>query len=650
MEERKYIEILDINTDKSWTIDKIIESQEELNISIIAIARDEVIGMSDKIVKYIKTNKEHPFIIEGRKLNINEDYFLEHSQEIHNLITTLCSKAKNIIFEIKNKELIPDNIIETAINNNNIDGLYLVPMYPHSREIPEEQKYILTEEDYKKIKSSQHTIPIFTSNVVEELKDNFDPIIKFNRERNLIGGYTYDDLQKERVAIYGGIGGLLLTETISDEELQNLKYVNPNSSITIFSQNNEFIEKVLKEIQNLQSNQKIIIEVTDKENFNQSNIFKDSLYDDLNIFIHYSTQTIPLGLYKKTEQTMYTFLSPLKDKDYSPFEKFIYVYNMTKRFKQYKESETNLKESRYLHEILFNNYMVCLGYAEMLIDFLHKIGIQATEQSIDVAINDEGEELKIGGHTRVISHIVDPKYNIDGYYISDPTWDNSIEDDFYNYLVLTSKEVNSEDRKHMSGVRKTDFSVLQEPSDIMFSESLDEFYSKINYIINKKMNKYISDCKTKKQVYKAKDEIKDIYASILNNILKTLKEIDEEKYEEIMSKYEIPKTKFDAKDGFIEEFPQIITEIANYIVPMTNKIVPANTIIDAAMVVNKDALNLNDEQTMSYRNNLINNSKIMQQYFFPQRTIENATTGEVIYENEENKFDSIYPQSSGKTL
>ncbi len=617
MEERKYIEINNIDLNKQWTIEQIIESQEELNISAIAIAKD--IDRQNKVEKRIVADKQHPFIIKGSKLEINEDYFLEHSQEIHNLITTLCSKAKDIVFEIKNKELIPENIIETAINNKNINELDLVPASGYEKELPEEQQYILTEKDYKKIKSSSHPISVYTSNVVEELKDNFDPIIKFNRERNLIGGYTYDDLQKERVAIYGGIGGLLLTEAISDEELQNLKYVNPNSSITIFSQNNEFIEKVLKEIQNLQSNQKIIIEVTDKENFNQSNIFKDSLYDDLNIFIHYSTQTIPLGLYKKTEQTMYTFLSPLKDKDYSPFEKFIYVYNMTKRFKQYKESETNLKESRYLHEILFNNYMVCLGYAEMLIDFLHKIGIQATEQSIDVAINDEGEELKIGGHTRVISHIVDPKYNIDGYYISDPTWDNSIEDDFYNYLVLTSKEVNSEDRKHMSGVRKTDFSEFKAPSDIMFSESLDEFYDKINYIINKKIKKYISDCKNKKEVYDIKNEVVEIYIRILNDILMKVKEIDEEKYKEITSKYEIPKTKFDAKDGLIEEFSQIITELANYIVPMTNKVIPANTIIDAAMVVNKDALNLSDKKAEVYRKYLININHIMQQYFFPQR-------------------------------
>ena len=646
MEEGKYIEILDINTDEVWTIDKIIESQEELNIFSIAIARDEVISMSDKIIKRIKTDKEHPFIIKGRRLEINEDYFLEHSQEIHNLITTLCSKAQDIIFEIKNKELIPDSIIETAINNKNIDELDLVPMHSYSREIPKEQQYILTEEDYKKIKSSSHSISIFTSNVVEELKDNFDPIIKFNRKRKLIGNNTYEDLQQEW-------GGILLNDSISDEELQYLKYINPNRPIVIDSENNEFIEKVLKVIQDLQLNQKIYIYVKDKEKFNQSNMVKNSIYENLNIFIHHEIKTIPLGLYRKTEQTMYTFLSPIKDKNYSPFEKLIYVYNMTKKFKKYKEvDKDNIDklESRDLHEILFNDYMVCVGYANMFIDFLHKLGIQATEQSISVAINNEGEKLKTAGHARVISHIVDPKYNIDGYYISDPTWDNNIEFDFYNYLVLTSKEVNSEDRKHMSGVRKNDFSVLQEPSDIMFSESLDEFYSKVNYIINKKMNKYISNCKTKKQFYNVREEIIYIYIKILNDILMKVKEIDEEKYKEIMSKYEIPKTEFDAKDGFIEKFPQIITEIANYVVPMTNKIVPASTIIDAAMVVNKDVLNLNDEQEKEYRNYLIDINRRQQSLSFPKRTIENATTGEIIYQNEENKFDTIYPQSSGKTL
>ena len=647
----KNLEINNIDLNKQWTIEQIIESQEELNISAIAIAKD--IDRQNKVEKRIVADKQHPFIIKGSKLEINEDYFLEHSQEIHNLITTLCSKAKDIVFEIKNKELIPENIIETAINNKNINELDLVPASGYEKELPEEQQYILTEEDYKKIKSSSHPISVYTSNVVEELKDNFDPIIKFNRTKSLIRGLTYDQLQQ---------GGVFLDDSTSDEELQNLKYVNPNGIISICSPSNEFIEKVLKIIQDLQLNQKLFIEVTDKEKFNQSNIFKDSIYENLNIFINYETQTIPLGLYKKTEQTMYMFLSPLKDKNYSPFEKFIYVYNMTKNFKQYKEVEDNRanipeylmvaqkSQSRYLHEILFNDYMVCVGYAKMLIDFLHKIGIQTTDQGIDVAINDEGEELKTGGHARVISHIVDPKYNIDGYYISDPTLDNNIELDFYNHLALTSKEVNSEHRKHMGGVRKTEFKILQDSADIIFSESLDEFYDKINYIINKKINKYISDCKNKNEVYDIKNEVVEIYIRILNDILMKVKEIDEEKYKEITSKYEIPKTKFDAKDGFIEEFSQIITELANYIVPMTNKVIPASTIIDAAMVVNKDALNLSDKKAEAYRKYLININHIMQQYFFPQRTIENATTGEVIYQNEENKFDSIYPQNSGKTL
>lgn len=648
MEEGKYIEILDINLDEVWTIQSIIDKLEELEISNITIANDIIINYPDKIVKIIKTDKEHPFIVKNGILYINEDYFLEHSQEIHDLITFLCSKTKDSGFEISNKELIPENIIETALQNENIDKLYLVAANSSLKEKPEEQQYILTEENYKKIKSAQHHLSIYTSNVEDKLKDNFDPIIGFNSTKKLIGSYTYEDLQDNKFK-------LSLNRPISTKELQNFKYINPSKEIIIESENNETIEKILKAILSSQLNNKIIIKVKDKEKFNQSNMFKNSTYEDLNIFIHYSTQTIPLGLYKKTEQTMYTFLSPIKDKDYSPFEKFIYVYNMTKRFKKYKEVDENNNldikfQSRNLHEILFNNYMVCVGYAEMFIDFLNKIGIHATEESISVAVNKEGEELATDGHARVISHIVDQKYNIDGYYVSDPTWDNSIEYDFYNHLVLTSKEVNREPRKHMSDVRQTKYGILQDPKDIMFSETLDEFYNKINYIINKKMNKYIKDCKTRKQVYKAKEEIIDIYVRILNDILNSIKEIDEEKYKEITSKYEIPNSKYDAKAKFTEEFSKIITEIANYVVPMTNKTIPASTIIDAAMVVNKNVLNLNDKQEEEYRNYLIDINQKMQSLAFPKRTIENATTGEVTYQNEENKFDSIYPQISGKTL
>ena len=34
----------------------------------------------------------------------------------------------------------------------------------------------------------------------------------------------------------------------------------------------------------------------------------------------------------------------------------------------------------------------------------------------------------------------DEKYNIDGYYISDPTWDNDLTHDYYNHLAMTDNE------------------------------------------------------------------------------------------------------------------------------------------------------------------------------------------------------------------
>ena len=68
------------------------------------------------------------------------------------------------------------------------------------------------------------------------------------------------------------------------------------------------------------------------------------------------------------------------------------------------------------------------------------------------------------------------------------------------------------------------------------------------------------------------------------------------------------------------------------------------------MVVNKNVLNLDIKQEEEYRNYLIEVNKERQSRMFPKRTIENASTGEIAYQNEENKFESIYQQNSGKTL
>ena len=39
---------------------------------------------------------------------------------------------------------------------------------------------------------------------------------------------------------------------------------------------------------------------------------------------------------------------------HSPFEKYIYAYNITKRFKEYKENDEDRTKARNIYDILFN--------------------------------------------------------------------------------------------------------------------------------------------------------------------------------------------------------------------------------------------------------------------------------------------------------
>ena len=100
------------------------------------------------------------------------------------------------------------------------------------------------------------------------------------------------------------------------------------------------------------------------------------------------------------------------------------------------KTQKELDKSRALRYILDNEYMVCVGYAKLLVELLDKVGIDATLLSVEVDTSyDDGFTLdekivEASGHKRAIISIDDNKYNLHGLYISDPTWDNSQKDNY----------------------------------------------------------------------------------------------------------------------------------------------------------------------------------------------------------------------------
>lgn len=126
---------------------------------------------------------------------------------------------------------------------------------------------------------------------------------------------------------------LYIYSEISEQTMEKLKNITPDTTIAIREANEEETIKILDTLLQLGIKSNIELTADDKEKFNHTKIFKDDKYDKLNITIT-GAKIDPIKLidYKYYENILYSFIEPAQNKNYSPFEKYIYAYNVTKRF------------------------------------------------------------------------------------------------------------------------------------------------------------------------------------------------------------------------------------------------------------------------------------------------------------------------------
>ena len=169
------------------------------------------------------------------------------------------------------------------------------------------------------------------------------------------------------------------------------------------------------------------------------------------------------------------------------------------------------------YKILDNDeYMVCVGFSNLFVDLLSKVGIEATTYSVGVDIGfDEMDAMsegidgnyttEYGAHSRVMVNLVDPKYNINGIYQSDPTWDNIIDEDSYTYSLLTFSEATKAKRYLYQDKGK---------NELLYSKTISEFYSNVN--------NYMDDL-TKDNTWAIKMTEKNAKIRVVNDMLDTIK-------------------------------------------------------------------------------------------------------------------------------
>ncbi len=594
LDSNRYI-ILDINNENVL---------DNLEVDSISLQDDSVINVGDKVYKEMYTDIINPLVYEKegifkeRNLFINPEYYINNIDKINNILYKYYKNCKIKKISINSSGLINNKTIDAITSNSNIERVSLTK---YSKE-----PYALTLNDYKKFKKSN--IKVDTKLVSDELKNNFDDIILCNSEKNLISYYKYRDLISKKT--------INLDKELTEYELENLKYINSDLMIILNIENFEHIKVINNRLKELGKKNNIKIKIENKNKFNKF-IFNSRINYN-NIYVETpDLENVTLSDYLKFEKILYSMVK--NTNNLSPFEKYIYAYNITKQFKEYKENENDKNLSRKLYQLLANEYMVCVGYSRLLGDLLDKMGIENKDLGISVDISydnvdnmetnfDKSIPVERAGHARRYIHIVDEKYGIDGYYVADPTWDNDLEHDYYNYLAMTDNESTLGKR----------FIFMNSYMDLFNVTDIDNFIEKCNLLRNK--SHY------------------DNFVFEMKRVVDVLKSIDINIYNKLKNKYDfIDKSTYKWPDKITE----FVYDLGNEIVNKTNKPINSDVIFKAIENVYKNSYGYSDDELQTKLEQIRQENIERQSEIFPTRYRINQDGTKEIIMNEDNKFDSF---------
>lgn len=365
---------------------------------------------------------------------------------------------------------------------------------------------------------------------------------------------------------------------------QTLNFIFPDVSTlddTLINVYYNRLYKVVSYLREIGVSNKIEIEIINRQKFVKSYFFKhhfENVY--LKSEIDYYFSNYKLEELQAEDKLLEMMVKDIKDSNLSVFEKYLSVYDIAKKFKEYKPFGTDDKsvDSRLLKYVLNNDYMVCVGFGVLFIELLNKIGINAIPLLIKLQ-----EESGSSGHFQVISNLKDDKYNLDGFYVADPTNDNSLEDNFYDFALMSFDKVSSSFR----------MSDLPEMFLLMNVKSVKQFMDGVNYLLNLKTNKIIAKDKNNSE----ETSRKIAYSLIIVRILKILDGLDNDYKNELLNKYPaVLTTDFDEQ---LRE--QFLTEVGSYFVNHLGMNDSLVTVVEAATEVNARIYNFSDKEKEEYK-------------------------------------------------
>jgi len=486
-------------------------------------------------------------------------------------------------FYKKYSKRINDAIINSLLNTD--ESFVIIPSSIYSSSL-------LDKLIKRGIKSFLFEDVILPKKDIEKLKNNFiQASVSINGEKEVISSryiisfYTLEDI-KEKDEL------LIDSEELDNIDLSNIGNLLEDKTIVVnnnsFSDMNEeeyykdikdFINKVDKEGIKL----KISFRVIHRSIFNR--IFNKEKFNNVELIIDNDLYDYSYQEYLDEEEILDNLVKPIIEADLSPLERFLAVYNIVKNFKPYKENVDNLEESRFIRYILNNDYMVCSGFAKLLMILCDRVGISTNDYDLRVDLSyDNGytqEEIPVNleRHARVIVTIDDPKYDVHGINISDPTWDNDLSNNYLNHALIPFDKAVTENRMIN----------LDTYSPLLDIHSFEEYIDQINFYLERAIRKNsknkpnnIDRDKTKNK----NDIILNSYNELINEILVAIE-----------SDPRISEFKKKLKNCKVEnDYTNLLTELGYYLLTRINQPISNETIIRASVNAEAKIKGLSEEE------------------------------------------------------
>lgn len=460
---------------------------------------------------------------------------------------------------ILSTSLITDEVLWAIRDNQNIFSIYL-----GSKDDP----YVLTRDVFDILNQSESLFNICTHDVIGNFSNSEMEYLPFFKSIKVGQYYASDLVSLDSFHFY---------ESLNEKEIDYLsKYLRNGVSIYFEYQDYDNILKIISQLREKNIN----------FNIPQIKLLSDYI-NDFKIVIEQGEKisiihSMNLDKYFSLMSYMKLMVKDIVESDLSTYERYLAVYEMVTHYKKYLENNRNFAEARELKYILFNNFIVCEGFSNLFVALLELVGIPACNIDVSFYKNKENPTLEqqaqlgksqlellkgdMAYHSRVLIRLIDSKYNIDGIFVADPTWDNSLEDHYFNHSLMTPYETSLE--------------------NIEFKETGIE-------ILN---------------VNSSKEFLDKVFASpsVLENFIELIKKIDFNYYTHLKKKYRLD----------IEQ-TELLLDVYNYIVSYTKRRVSHEIRTEALNVLFHFIYSdLTEEEIAKFLESLQKNNQQREELFF----------------------------------